>query len=174
MCSHILLCLHQVVRAIRQSHADLPIFALSQTADNAASAIKGDLYGGAVQDWMKLPADASEVIARVEGALRHQVPSHFFVCVAQVFLGCQFFISDTLTTCCMQHAQTGYAAVLVQHVADDVACIRRFDCCLVCVQYQVIKKLRNEVLALKGDIDTLQRLQQENHQPERLVSQQSM
>ncbi|DBA72534.1 hypothetical protein WJX79_008201 [Trebouxia sp. C0005] len=102
----------QVVRAIRQSHADLPIFALSQTADNAASAIKGDLYGGAVQDWMKLPADASEVIARVEGALRHQ--------------------------------------------------------------YQVIKKLRNEVLALKGDIDTLQRLQQENHQPERLVSQQSM
>ncbi len=51
---------------------------------------------------------------------------------------------------------------------------QRCDCCLVCVQYQVIKKLRNEVLALKGDIDTLQRLQQENHQPERLVSQQSM
>ena len=44
----------------------------------------------------------------------------------------------------------------------------------VCVQYQVIKKLRTEVLALKGDIDTLQRLQQENHQPEKLVSQQSM
>ncbi len=87
MCIEISLCLHQVVRAIRQSHADLPIFALSQTADNAASAIKGDLYGGAVQDWLKLPADASEVIARVEGALRHQVPTHLFVCVAQTFLG---------------------------------------------------------------------------------------
>jgi len=42
------------------------------------------------------------------------------------------------------------------------------------VQYQVVKKLRNEVLVLKGDIDTLQRLQQENHQPDRLVTQQSM
>ena len=43
------------------------------------------------------------------------------------------------------------------------------------MQYQVVKKLRNEVLAMRGDIDTLQRLQQEN-QPERcqLVSQQSM
>ncbi len=51
---------------------------------------------------------------------------------------------------------------------------QRCDCCLVFVQYQVIKKLRNEALALKGDIDTLQRLQQENHQPEKLVSQQSM
>ena len=96
MCIEIL-CLHQVVRAIRQSHADLPIFALSQTADNAASAIKGDLYGGAVQDWLKLPADASEVIARVEGALRHQVLTHFFVCVPQAFLGYHVFMLATLT-----------------------------------------------------------------------------
>jgi len=62
-----------VVRAIRQSHADLPIFALSQTTDNTDASIKGDLYGGAVQDWLRLPADASEAIARVEGALRLQV-----------------------------------------------------------------------------------------------------
>ena len=63
----------QVVRAIRQSHCDLPIFALSQATDNTAAAIKGDLYGGAVQDWLRLPADVGEAIARVEGALRHQV-----------------------------------------------------------------------------------------------------
>ena len=92
MCIKILLCLNQVVRAIRQNHADLPIFALSQTADNAASAIKGDLYGGAVQDWLKLPADASEVIARVEGALRHQVPSHRFIFVGHTFLGYHVFM----------------------------------------------------------------------------------
>ena len=45
------------------------------------------------------------------------------------------------------------------------------------LQYRVVKKLRSEVLALKGDIDSLQRLQQENHQPasaDRLLSQQSM
>ena len=46
--------------------------------------------------------------------------------------------------------------------------------CCVDLQYRVVKKLRNEVLALKGDIDTLQRLQQENHQPDRMLSQQSM
>ena len=67
------MCWHQLVRAIRQSHSDLPIFALSQTSDNTAAAIKGDLYGGAVQDWIHLPVDVSEAIARVEGALRHQV-----------------------------------------------------------------------------------------------------
>ena len=122
MCIEALLCLHQVVRAIRQSHADLPIFALSQTADNAASAIKGDLYGGAVQDWLKLPADASEVIARVEGALRHQVLTQFFVCAAQTFLGYHVFMLETLMR--VQRAQTGHAAVLVHQFANDVACIR--------------------------------------------------
>ena len=65
--------LQQLVRAVRQSHADVPIFALSLPSDNISGAIKGDLYGGALQDWLKLPLDASEVIARVEGALRHQV-----------------------------------------------------------------------------------------------------
>lgn len=102
----------QLVRAVRQSHPDVPIFALSQPVDNTSGVIKGDLYAGALQDWLKLPIDDSEVIARVEGALRHQ--------------------------------------------------------------YRVVKKLRSELLALKGDIDTLQRLQQENHQPDRLLSQQSM
>ena len=43
--------------------------------------------------------------------------------------------------------------------------------CPVSVQYQVVKKLRNELVVLKGDMDTLQRLQQENHHPEKLVSQ---
>ena len=42
------------------------------------------------------------------------------------------------------------------------------------LQYRVVKKLRSEVLALKGDIDSLQRRQQENHQPDRLLSRQSM
>ena len=54
-------------------HPDVPVFALSQQADSTSGVIKGDLYTGAVQDWLKLPVDASEVIARVEGALRHQV-----------------------------------------------------------------------------------------------------
>lgn len=54
-------------------HPDVPIFALSQQVDNTCGVIKGDLYSGAVQDWLRLPVDASEVIARVEGALRHQV-----------------------------------------------------------------------------------------------------
>ena len=68
-----LICRTQVVRAIRQSHPDLPIFALSQKTENTTASIKGDLYGGVVQDWLRLPADDSEAIARVEGALRHQV-----------------------------------------------------------------------------------------------------
>ena len=63
----------QLVRAVRQSHADVPIFALSCPSDGITGAIKGDLYGGSLQDWLKLPVDASEAIARVEGALRHQV-----------------------------------------------------------------------------------------------------
>lgn len=63
----------QLVRAIRQTHPDVPVFALSQQVDNTGGVIKGDMYTGAVQDWLKLPIDASEVIARVEGALRHQV-----------------------------------------------------------------------------------------------------
>lgn len=63
----------QLVRAVRQSHPDVPIFALSQPVDNTSGVIKGDLYAGALQDWLKLPIDDSEVIARVEGALRHQV-----------------------------------------------------------------------------------------------------
>lgn len=46
--------------------------------------------------------------------------------------------------------------------------------CRVNLQYRVVKKLRTEVLGLKGDIDTLQRLQQENHQPDKMLSQQSM
>ena len=54
-------------------HPDVPVFALSQQVDNTSGVIKGDMYTGAVQDWLKLPVDASEVIARVEGALRHQV-----------------------------------------------------------------------------------------------------
>ena len=63
----------QAVRAIRRSHADLPIFALSTAADGTTAAIKGDLYGGAVQDWLRLPMNSGEAIARTEGALRHQV-----------------------------------------------------------------------------------------------------
>ncbi len=117
-----MLCLHQVVRAIRQSHADLPIFALSQTADNAASAIKGDLYGGAVQDWLKLPADASEVIARVEGALRHQVLTHFFDCIAQRLLGYHEFMLELVRLFCA--ACLDWSCCFVHHFADDVACIR--------------------------------------------------
>lgn len=128
------------MRAVRQSHPDVPIFALSQQSDNTNGVIKGDLYGGALQDWLKLPVDASEVIARVEGALRHQV--------------------------CLFHA--GYTAAWVPVILWDALT------CYVDLQYRVVKKLRNEVLALKADIDTLQRLQQENHQPDRLVSQQSM
>ena len=65
----------QLVRAVRQSHPDVPIFALSQQVENTSGVIKGDLYSGALQDWLKLPIDDSEVIARVEGALRHQVCS---------------------------------------------------------------------------------------------------
>ena len=63
----------QVVRAIRRIHPDLPIFALSTSRENTASSIKQDLYGGALQDWLKLPVDDGEAVARTEGALRHQV-----------------------------------------------------------------------------------------------------
>lgn len=75
MLAHLTNCsmLWQLVRAVRQSHADVPIFALSCPSDGITGAIKGDLYGGSLQDWLKLPVDASEAIARVEGALRHQV-----------------------------------------------------------------------------------------------------
>lgn len=81
------LCVSQLVRAIRQSHPDVPIFALSQNADNTSGVIKGDLYGGALQDWLKLPVDDSEVIARVEGALRHQV------CYPSCRLSCMCLVS---------------------------------------------------------------------------------
>ena len=64
----------QLVRAIRRMHPDLPIFAMSKSGDSTASAIKQDLYTGAVQDWLRLPIDDGEAIARTEGVLRHQVP----------------------------------------------------------------------------------------------------
>ena len=57
-------------------HPDLPIFAMSKTGDSTAASIKQDLYGGAVQDWLRLPVDDGEAIARTEGALRHQVPHY--------------------------------------------------------------------------------------------------
>lgn len=81
----------QLVRAIRQSHADVPIFALSQKTDNTHGVIKGDLYGGALQDWLKLPVDDTEVIARVEGALRHQV----CFCYLQVVLRVSWLVQLT-------------------------------------------------------------------------------
>ena len=132
-------------------HPDVPVFALSQQVDTTNGVIKGDLYTGAVQDWLKLPVDASEVIARVEGALRHQVRSPLMLLYLHVLcnspLVCQSGCSERQCVCLK---------------------------CFVDLQYRVVKKLRNEVLALKGDIDTLQRLQQENHQPDRMLSQNSM
>ena len=43
-----------------------------------------------------------------------------------------------------------------------------------CLQYGVVKKLRNEVLVLKGEIDALQRMQQENMLSAQLETQQSV
>lgn len=45
---------------------------------------------------------------------------------------------------------------------------------LLWMQYQVVKKLRNDVLVLRGEIDALQRMQQENSLPPKLETQQSM
>ena len=134
-------------------HPDVPVFALSQQVDNTSGAIKGDMYTGAVQDWLKLPVDASEVIARVEGALRHQVRSPLMLLHLQVLCSC-----NSPLVC-----QSGFSE-------RQCVCLK----CFVDLQYRVVKKLRNEVLALKGDIDTLQRLQQENHQPDKMLSQNSM
>lgn len=71
------------------------------------------------------------------------------------------------TGCMSRHHATHQPCVIV---ADSFPSLT----CCVDLQYRIVKKLRNEVLTLKGDIDTLQRLQQENHQPDRLLSQQSM
>ena len=75
-----------------------------------------------------------------------------------------------MLACVMGMQFTSWCANLA--VQPGVVCFN-LTCC-VDLQYRVVKKLRNEVLALKGDIDTLQRLQQENHQPDRMLSQQSM
>ena len=44
----------------------------------------------------------------------------------------------------------------------------------VILQYQVVRKLRSEILVLRGEIDAMQRLQQENSLPATLTSQSSV